>query len=449
MERIVLCMRRKACVLLFILCSSLFAVQGESFGAESSLTLERALALAREYNPLLSVAREQVLQSEADVEKAASAMGPKVKVQASYTRYNEDARNPVFDAAGRPTGGFILEGFENTWQTAVVLTQVLYSGGTLSANRAAARLQAEARRAREIRTLQGVENGVKRAYYDLQRARAFLVIAKESARLAKEHLAVVEALFRHGAVAKNEVLRVQVDVSNAELLQIQSENAVNVAWKGLSRAVGIALPENAALPEPEKPLERVEFPPDPERLALESRQEMRALDFMRQAALESVTAAEGQSKPQIFFEGKYQDVGDGFYPDKKDQWTLSLVAQWTLYDHGEVRSQAKKGRSMVREFLGQMDDLEKQVILEVATARLNLESALKRTDVARTQVILAEEDYRMALQRYRVQAGTNLDVLDARVALVNAQNKLAASIYDAYTARADFAHALGGGYEER
>lgn len=442
-------MRRKACVVLLVLCSFLFAVQGYAYGTEGTLTLEMALALAREHNPSLAVAGEQVVQSEADVEKASSAMGPKLQVQASYTRYNEDARNPVFDGTGRPTGGYILEGFENTWRTAVVLTQVLYSGGSLSANRAAARLRTEAQRAREIRALQGVENGVKRAYYDLQRARAFLVIAEESARLAKEHLAVVEALFRHGAVAKNEVLRVQVDVSNAELLQIQSENAVNVAWKGLSRAVGIALPEKAALPEPEKPLEGVEFPPDPERLALESRQEMRALDFMRQAALESVTAAEGQGKPQLFFEGKYQDVGDGFYPDKKDQWTLSLVAQWTLYDHGEVRSQAKKGRSMVREFLGRMDDLEKQVIHEVATARLNLESALKRTDVARTQVILAEEDYRMALQRYRVQAGTNLDVLDARVALVNAQNKLAASVYDAYTARADFAHALGGGYERR
>jgi outer membrane protein TolC len=209
----------------------------------------------------------------------------------------------------------------------------------------------------------------------------------------------VEALFKHGAVAKNEVLRVQVDVSNAELLQIQSENAVNVAWRGLSRAVGIALPEKAALPEPEKRLEGVEFPPTPNGWRWRAvRRCAPSISCAKRARKRD--GGGGTKQTSIFFEGKYQDVGDGFYPDKKDQWTLSLVAQWTLYDHGEVRSQAKKGRSMVREFLGRMDDLEKQVIHEVATARLNLESALKRTDVARTQVILAEEDYRMALQRY-------------------------------------------------
>lgn len=430
---------------LFVICLYLavFSLRDAAWADEEFLTLKKALTLARENNPSLKIARERVIQLEADFDEASSALGPKLQAQAGYTRYNEESRNPVLNSDNGPTGDYIMESFEDTWQAALTLTQVLYSGGVLTANRAAANLQVNAQRARETRTLQGVENQVSKAYYDLQRARATLEVAEESVRLAKEHLAEVQALFKHGVVAKNEVLRVQVDVSNAELSRIQADNRVNVTWKELSRTVGVPFPKGTELPKPEMKVKVLPLPPNSEEVALSGRPEMKALEFARKAALQSVKAAGGQAKPQVVFEGRAQDVGDEFYPDVQDEWTLSLVARWTLYDHGKIAAQVKKARALARDFLGQVEDMEKQIVLEVATAQLTLESSLQRLDVARDQVVLAEEDYRMALQRYKVQAGTNLDVLDARVALITARNNLVASVYDSYTAQADFVHALG------
>jgi outer membrane protein TolC len=212
--------------------------------------------------------------------------------------------------------------------------------------------------------------------------------------------------------------------------------------------VGFPFPDGTELPEPEEDVTAFLIPEDPEGLALEKRPEMKSLNFYRKAALRTAEAAAGQARPQVAFQGQARDVGDGFYPDAQDEWTPTLSATWTLYDHGEIKAQVNQAKARAREFLAQMSDLENQVIQEVATARLNLDSSLQRLDVARTQVDLAEEDYRMALQRYRVQVGTNLDVLDARVALIDARTQLVAAVYDAYTAQADFTYALGGSEPE-
>ena len=431
---------RKCLFLLLFLCLVVISLGRRAWAEGDVLTLDRALSMAREMNPTLLVAREQVEGAEAAVDEAQSAFGPKLEGSLSYTHYNEEPRNYVL---GGTPGSYVMEGFEDTWQAALTLTQVLYSGGTLTANRAAARLRADALRATEARTLQGVENAVSNAYYQLQRARANLDVAEESVRLAKDHLTEVQALFKHGVVARNEVLRVQVDVSNAELSRIQAENSVKVAWKGLSRAVGFSFPEGTELPDPVEDVKTFPLPDDPESLALEQRPEMKALTFYRRAALRTAEAAAGQARPQVAFQGQARDVGDEFFPDVQDEWTLTLSATWTLYDHGEIKAQVSQARAQAREFLAQLSDMENQIVQEVATARLNMESSLKRLDVARNQVDLAEEDYRMALQRYRVQVGTNLDVLDARVALIDARTQRVSAVYDTYTAQADFLYALG------
>ncbi|MDR1650671.1 MAG: TolC family protein [Synergistaceae bacterium] len=42
----------------------------------------------------------------------------------------------------------------------------------------------------------------------------------------------------------------------------------------------------------------------------------------------------------------------------------------------------------------------------------------------------AREDYRLARRRYDAQAGTNLDVLDSRTALIESRRALVSAVYD-------------------
>jgi len=49
----------------------------------------------------------------------------------------------------------------------------------------------------------------------------------------------------------------------------------------------------------------------------------------------------------------------------------------------------------------------------------------------------------MALKRYGSQVGTNIDVLDARVALTNARTQLVDSVYDTHISKTELLYAVG------
>ncbi|HRV99444.1 MAG TPA: TolC family protein, partial [Aminobacteriaceae bacterium] len=121
----------------------------------------------------------------------------------------------------------------------------------------------------------------------------------------------------------------------------------------------------------------------------------------------------------------------------------TLLASWSFFDGGASSARAREARAAAEEFLFRMEDMKRQIELEISVARLNCESSLQRISTGRTMVESAEEDYRMALRRYTAQVGTNIDVLDARVALSNARNQLVESVYDSLKARAEMEYAMG------
>jgi len=434
--------RKKAWVAVLLAWVGIGAFAGISGASEVPLTADGAVTLALEHNPMVLVLQEKISQDEAQVREARAAGGPKLDALLAYTRVNEAPRSVALDpVTGNPVGVVPL-GFESAYKVALQLSQVIFSGGSIEAKIQSARWKVRATEAERSRTLQGVANGARRAYYSVKRAGDKLAVAEEARSLAQEHLKQVESFFRNGVVAKNEVLRVEVDVAGAELAVIRAQNAVDVAWTALERAVGAPLRSSWTLAEGEEGAPVPHEGGDPESRALASRPEIRMLESSRQAALFLAEAAAGAAKPQVMIQGEVGRQGDSFFPEE-DEWKITLAAQWRLYDSGEVAARVDQARGVARELLARIGDLESQVRLEVSTARFNLTSAQASVGVAHNQVASAEEDYRMALKRYEAQVGTNLDVLDARLALNQARTALVDAIYDAWSADADLRYAVG------
>ena len=404
-----------------------------AWGGEAQTEIEYDLVdlivAAEEHNPLLRAAQEQANQARALELQSASQLAPKLDSSLSYSHeYGGGLRDVMF---------------RDTYKAALTLTHTLYSGDGLEASLRAATLNRQALEADLLRTRQMVRNDVRKSYYDLQRARAQLRVAQESYDLALEHLKQAESLYKQGIVALNEVLRTKVDVSTAELNLIQAQNGTRVALSALEKAVGITLsfpqvpeitPEEEACP----PLPQI----DPYAMALQYRPELVSLDDSRKAAEELAKAAAGQARPNVYLQGEVFYYEDEFFPNE-DDWNVSIIASWRLYDRGEVKNKIEENRAMARELLAMIDDLRNQIRLEVSTAWQNMESALQRVRVADDQVRTAEEDYRMALKRYVEQVGTNIDVLDSRTALTDANTSFVNAIYDAYSAYSDLIYAIG------
>ncbi len=452
-------MRKKILALTLILCCAAFpaaaakkktAVSAPKTSAEEStskapalplLDTETALALAYENNPSLTAAKSRIEQARQQIKQARADKLPQLYASLAGAWQGKESKLPVYGAGGAI--GTATNAFYDTYQASLGMQWLLFSSGSVENTIAARKMAFRGVEANEVRTGQTVENNVLVSYYNLQRARAKLVVAEEVLALSREHLSQTQYFFRYGVVAQDEVLRNEVDVSNGELSVISARRDVDVCWRALERAVGTSLRTRFDLPLPEMKSSVRPVPEWDENSLYSWRPELKSLDYSRQAALAVASAAKGNNGPKVVLSAEAFNQGIDFWPDDLDTGKVSLSLRWDFFDGGKSQAQVKEYRAQAQELLAQIEDVKRQVILEVSSAQLNFESARQRIDVATRQVASAQEDYRMALMRYRASVGTNIDVLDARTALTNARTQLVDAVYDTDSSRADLDYALG------
>lgn len=421
--------------------------------------LAELLSSAREKNPQIAAAKQRTEAARAKVEAAVARTGPDVFAGLGGL-WQEDGVtvNATINATVPFLGGSlpVTAIGSNTYAAAVGLSQVIYAGGSLTAQKEAERLALGAAQAQELRTGQAVENSVRRAYYALRSAQAKTRVAGEALSLAKEHLSRAEKLFKAGVVAKNDVLRGKVAVSEAELSLIRAQSAEANALTALRRAVGTELIK-AELEAPDifaqklfsedgdselaKILPRV---PSGDRTAqaFEARAELKAYALLSKQAEKLARAAQGRTLPQILGAVGYVAADDSFFPGDGEA-VAAIGMYWNLYDGGEMRAKTREAKAKAKELLFQLEDMKNAVRMEVVQAEQNLASARSRLEVALRQTEQAREDYRIAVRRYEENVGTALEESDSRVALINALTETATALYDIKTAEADLIYAVG------
>lgn len=298
----------------------------------SVLTTETALELACANNPSLAAAEARIEQARQQIAQARADKLPKLYAALVGAWQGEEGAIPAYQ--GEPGHsipiGYALNSFEEAYQAALGVQWLIFSSGAAENTIAARKMAFRGIQTREVRTGQAVENAVLVSYYNLQRARAKLGVAEEVLALSKEHLSQVRNFFKYGVVAQDEVLRVEVDVSNGELNVISAKNAVDVRWRALERAVGTELRSKFDLPEPNRNAAPKDAPQWDEASLYALRPELKALDFSRRAALAVAAAAQGSSGPKIVAGGEAFAQGRDFWPDELDTWKLSLSLRWDL-----------------------------------------------------------------------------------------------------------------------
>jgi outer membrane protein len=121
----------------------------------------------------------------------------------------------------------------------------------------------------------------------------------------------------------------------------------------------------------------------------------------------------------------------------------SVVASWNLWDGGRIDAdvaEAVAGQKAIRE---RQADLDLQIATEIRQRRLDLDSArallVAATDGARS----AAEARRVVTERFNVGVATTTEVLDAQVALLQAELDRTRALASIRLAEARLDRALG------
>jgi outer membrane protein len=408
-------------------------------GAE---TLEEAWALADGQDQGLASVRSQAEAANLDAAAARAQRWPTLAVGGSYTRLND---SPAFDFgfAGLPVKPPELFGGDDFWMGAATVTVPLFTSGRISSSIAAAEARGRGADAQAAGATEDVKLAVAVAYVDVLRARKALDVAESNVRTLDSIVSDVSAMFDRELVPKNELLAVQVALADARQNRLKAANAADIAQAAYNRRLGEPLTRpvdlDETLPVP------AGLPGTPEELvhdALARRAELTALDQQAIAYGEQARTERSNVLPQLALTGAYNYLENSFL-DRQDYASVGVGVKWALFDGGQARKRAAALDRSRRATEQQRADVQSMIELQVRQAWLDVDETTERVRVTRDAVDQADENLRIARERYGAGLGTQTQLLEAENLRVQALGNRDNAVLDAGLAKLRLARAVG------
>jgi outer membrane protein len=421
------------------------------------LSLEEAISAGIEASPALHASRMRLESSTARAQEVAAARLPSLKLGAGYTRLSEV---PPFAVTipGAPEPFVVSENYFNAWNLRLSVQQPLFTGFRLLAGTESARMLERSAGQDLAKDRSELSFSIKTAYWGLARAREFAAVVEESIGQVREHLKDVQAFFDQGLLTKNEVLRTELQLANAELLAIDARNAVEVARTSLCTLLGLPLGTDFELTTTAESQASRAADADPAgdaaaaqtllETALAARPEIRSAEFRIKASEAGLKAARSGWYPQIFLAGNYYYLRpNARYMPAQDRfhgtWDVALSISFDVWNWGQTKNQAVQAKSQLARARDARKLLEDAAVLEVTQSRLAVAQARDKLRVAGQAVGQAEENLRIVRERFRQGVALNSEVIDAELLLFQAKAARTQAAIDIVLAQARLEKALG------
>ena len=268
-------------------------------------------------------------------------------------------------------------------------------------------------------------------YYSLIMYRNKTAVAKQAVKDYQGHVDNVKAQYNVGLVANSDVLGADTSLSDAQTNLVKAMNAADLAQAKLNQV--IAYPVQTAITTAEENLQY-----KPYDVSLE---QVKAYAMLHRAALVKSAMAVKQAEEGLKAEksGYLPTVGieagrgyadpDGYFGISSKSWHIGASASWSLWDGGQTQNKIKIAQDTLEKAKEANLAAVDMVNLEVQQAYLDLRAAEQTIQSTQTAVNEGQENFRIALLRYRAGVGTNLDVLDAELKLTQARNNYVDALY--------------------
>jgi outer membrane protein TolC len=290
--------------------------------------------------------------------------------------------------------------------------------------------------------LDTLEFQAKQAFYDCLLSRALVRVAEGSMTTFKRHLDDAEEAFEVGLIGNFEVLRAKTELGAREADLISAENTSRLTLVNLRRL--LAAPQNTPIVFEGK-LGWTPLDVPAETLvaeALANRAELRALDAAKTAAQENLARVKGQYKPKVAAQAQWSkmDGAGELYPDG---FQFNIGAEYDIYAGGRRKNEVAEAEAQIDNLKYQVDDVQRLIEMDVQQSVIQVQNAIATIRREKGTVELGLEGSRLAELRFEEGVGTQVETLDADLALTTAETALVRALRDYAVANAALHKALG------
>jgi outer membrane protein TolC len=427
------------------------------------LTVKECIQLALQYNSTLLNAERRKRVAGTQVTSARAGILPSLDLSLSTSRTqagDRDVEENVlvgFDADSNAIferRSVVQTGYSTNFNSAdLQLNQTLFDFGS-NWNRVR---QASAAEKSEAKTYDAARQTtillVYQRYLGYLKELQLLAVYEEAANSSGEQLKRTESMYEIGSVAQGDVFRARTTHGNDRINLITQQNQVRNSRDLLNVAMGRQAGTDLNIVDIE------EVPPFQEytldqvlQVAADKNPELQSFQYEMRRAEFGKGIARTTFLPSFGVTASYSRAHNEpnlVYGDFSKNWTgrIGVGVRWNLFNGFSDRAAVERETLNFRIAEENYQDRLRNLRLEAETALLELQAWKEVTAINSDNLVSAQEDLRLAQERYRVGAGTLLDIINAQANLTRARSTFIRAKYDSMIAYAQL-HATMGVLQE-
>jgi outer membrane protein len=389
------------------------------------LSLDEAMRIALNRNTAIQKTVNNLTTYESDVKTSYGNFLPTLGVSSSF-----DWRRSERDFE-TPAGEIQFSGETRTYSAGAGTNWVLFDGLANFASLSQSKANLQSAQLSFERLKQDIVFSTISRYYDIIYLRQLLRVRQEDVLWNQKNLETITERNRLGAVTLADVYAQQVRVGNAEVEVIRTRNSMETAISNMLYFLGLDVFENYEFPdslvdnlspEIDEPFIETTNLSELVSQALSNRADYKSARLLLESAERGITIARSGHFPRLtnsmnIFAGA-DNPGDIF---KGRTYSLGLTLSIPIFSGFAVENRVQYAEVLTDNRKIDLNDLEREIKLNIQKAYLDLQAAEKSLEVSRRSVTAAEENRKIEAEKYNLGAGTLLNVLIANSDYITAQ----------------------------
>ena len=306
---------------------------------------------------------------------------------------------------------------KNVFMGGINLTQPIYMGGKVSSAYKMAKTGKEMSILNIALTESDIIVKTEEAYFLAVKAKEMIQVANKYKDLLQELMKNVESAFKHGLKTRNDMMKVQVKLNEADLNITKAENAYRLACMNLCHYIGKPLSSSIDVTDANVTDAQANANATSQ-IDITHRTEYEILNKKVELAGQQVSLTRSDYLPNVVFMGGFLyanggEVGGRKLIDNASAYA-SIGVSVPLLNFGESTNKVRSAKAKQQIAQLERDDLNEQMMLEQQQALNNLEEAKKEVNLTNSAFDQAEENMRLSKQQYEVGFETLSDYLEAQ-----------------------------------
>lgn len=280
---------------------------------------------------------------------------------------------------------------------------------------------------------------IKKAYYNAVMVNAILNMLTDTRRLLVENVRVNRKLMSNDKVTADYLYRSEAELNKFDQELQNAEKNKKIACAYFNFLLNRPLTDTIIIRHPSLFPSLSALTDDFTLTALENREEIRKLENYEKISGLQVKMNQSQKLPDLFAVADYGFQGEEYeFNREQDYIQASAVLTWNLFEGFTNRARIRQAIIQKEIAETQLEEVKKQIELQVINAVSELSAADKGIAAAESQLKNARESYRIVEKKYDEGQASLIEYIDARTGMTQAEENLIISRFQYLSSFAEF-----------